>query len=196
MSVKWRCKKITRTFLAVGKSPSCVIIEVTWSCHVLRNLWSFVNDATKCVCVLMIYICRKYSKSHMAVFIGDLLCNSVYGCIFVCLLVQDYRESRVTRGGIFGWCLQRILFTISRLFLFVQTKYISTEICGLFVIIWILMSVQIKIPKMRGLFRSDIHGFHSMILCTGHFFFLFLRYLFLSLLMRVVPWNWSRRRSW
>ena len=36
----------------------------------------FVNDVTKCVCGLMIYVCIKCSKSHMVGFIGGILCTS------------------------------------------------------------------------------------------------------------------------
>ena len=47
----------------------------------------FVNDVKKCVCVLMLYLCRKYSESHMAVFLGGILCTSAKGCIFVFIVV-------------------------------------------------------------------------------------------------------------
>ena len=56
----------------------------------------FVNDVTKCVCVLIIYVCIKFSESLMMVFLGGLLCNSVYGCIFVYSVVQYCRHSGVT----------------------------------------------------------------------------------------------------
>ena len=46
----------------------------------------FVNDTEKCVCVLMIYVCRKCSESNMTGFLGGILCTSAYGCIFVCIV--------------------------------------------------------------------------------------------------------------
>ena len=63
----------------------------------------FVNDAKNCVCVLLIYVCGKYSESHMAGFLGEILCTSSYGCIFVFIEFRHCRQSRVTWGGIFGW---------------------------------------------------------------------------------------------
>ena len=66
----------------------------------------FVNDAKKCVCVLMKNVCTKCSEIHMTVFLGGMLCTSAYGCILVYIGVQDCRKIWVTWGGIFGLCLQ------------------------------------------------------------------------------------------
>ena len=46
-----------------------------------------MNDVTKCVCVLMVDVCIKCSKSHTAGCFGGFLCTSAYGCIFVCIVV-------------------------------------------------------------------------------------------------------------
>ena len=48
---------------------------------------AFVNDVTKCVCVLMIDACMNCSEIHMAGFICGLLCTGAYGCIFIYILV-------------------------------------------------------------------------------------------------------------
>ena len=42
----------------------------------------------------MIYVCIKCSESHMVGFLGRILCTSAYGCIFVCIVVRDFRQSR------------------------------------------------------------------------------------------------------
>ena len=55
-----------------------------------------MNDMTKCVCVLIIDVCIKCSESHMSGFIGRILCTSAYGCIFVYIVVQDYKQRGVT----------------------------------------------------------------------------------------------------
>ena len=56
----------------------------------------FVNDVTKCVEVLMIYVCIKCSESHMVSFLGGILCTSAYGCILVCIVVRYCKQSGVT----------------------------------------------------------------------------------------------------
>ena len=47
----------------------------------------FVNDVTKFVCIIMIDLCIKCSESQMACFLVRILCASVYGCIFLCVVV-------------------------------------------------------------------------------------------------------------
>ena len=66
-----------------------------------------MNDVKKDVCVMVIDVCIKCSESHMTGFLGGILCTGAYECIFVCIVVQDYRQSGVTVGKIFGLCLQR-----------------------------------------------------------------------------------------
>ena len=73
-----------------------------WRCHISEIYGVFINDVTKCVCVLMIYVCRKCSEINIAGFLGGLLCTSVYGCTFVCSVVGDCIQSGVKRGGLFG----------------------------------------------------------------------------------------------
>ena len=46
-----------------------------------------MKDVKKCVCVLMIDVCINCSEIHMARFLGRILFPSVYGCIFVCIVV-------------------------------------------------------------------------------------------------------------
>ena len=46
-----------------------------------------MKDVTKCVCVLMIGVFINFSETHMEGFIGKILCTSVYGCIFICIVV-------------------------------------------------------------------------------------------------------------
>ena len=75
----------------VGISPYFVFSEVTWRRHVSEFYGVFVNDVTKYVCVLMIYICRKCSEINMAGFLGGLSCTSEYGCIFICSVSRDCR---------------------------------------------------------------------------------------------------------
>ena len=55
-----------------------------------------MKDVTKCVCVLMINVCKNSNESHTEGFLGGILCMSVYGCIFVCIVVQDCRQNGVT----------------------------------------------------------------------------------------------------
>ena len=64
----------------------------------------FVNDVKKCVWVLIIDVCIKYIGIHMEEFICGILCTSAHGYIFIYILVWDCIQSRVTWGGIFGWC--------------------------------------------------------------------------------------------
>ena len=87
MCVKGKCKELTRVFIVFGMSPSCIFSKFTWRWHVFRNLWIFVNYMTKCVSVLMIDVCIKFSENYMAGFLGRILCTSAYGCIFVCIVV-------------------------------------------------------------------------------------------------------------
>ena len=61
---------------------------------------SFYECCDKMIRVLMIDIRQDSSERHMVGFICDFLCTGVYGCIFVCEIVWDYRRSWVTRGGI------------------------------------------------------------------------------------------------
>ena len=96
--------------------PYCVNIEGTCISHFLEICDVYVNDGTNCVCVEMIYACRKCSeghlagflicvfmmcprrkcsKMHMKGFLGGILCTNVYRCIFVCSVVL---WSGVTRG--------------------------------------------------------------------------------------------------
>ena len=56
----------------------------------------FVNDMTKCVCLLIIDVCINCRESHMAVFFDRILFTSAYGCIFVCIVVWYFRNSGVT----------------------------------------------------------------------------------------------------
>ena len=79
------------TCIVVGTSPSCVFRKVTWRRHVSEIYGVFVNDVTKFASVLMIYVCKKCSESHMVGFLGGILCNSAERCIFVCIVVQDCR---------------------------------------------------------------------------------------------------------
>ena len=88
--------------------PSCVNRGGTCSCHVSKLCDASVKDGTNCVCVEMIYACRKCSeghmagflvymlmmyarrkcsKSHMSGFLGGILCTSLYMYIFVCSVV-------------------------------------------------------------------------------------------------------------
>ena len=92
--------------------PSCVNIEGKCSCHVSEICDVYVKDGgnfvcvemiyacRKCseghmvgflVCLLMMYECRKCSKNHMTGFIGEILCTSVYMCIFICSVVRRIR---------------------------------------------------------------------------------------------------------
>ena len=86
-------------------TPSCVNCEGACSCHVSEICDVYVKDGKNCVCVEMIYVCRKCSegnivgflvyvcvrrkcsKRHIVVFLGGLLCTSAYMCIFVCIVV-------------------------------------------------------------------------------------------------------------
>ena len=107
------------------------------------------------VCVLVIYACIKCIESNMAGFIGGILCNSAFRCIFVC--------SVVTRGGVTWGLYFLMMFTGQvvhwyQVIAFIQINDIRTEIHRWFGIIWVLMSVQIKMIKLRGLFRSDLRG--------------------------------------
>ena len=86
----------------------CVNREGTCSCHVSEICDVYVKDGENCVCLEMIYACRKcieghmasflacvlmlykrrkWSKSHMAEFFGGILCTSAYRCIFICSVV-------------------------------------------------------------------------------------------------------------
>ena len=53
----------------------------------------FVNHVKFFVCLLMIDVCIKFSEIHMAGFLGGILCTSAYGCIFVFIVVRDFRQS-------------------------------------------------------------------------------------------------------
>ena len=46
----------------------------------------FMKDVTF-FCVLTINVCINCSESHMAGFIGGVLCTDTYGCTFVCIVV-------------------------------------------------------------------------------------------------------------
>ena len=96
-------------FFLIGMPPSCVNHKVTCSCHVSEICAVYGKDRTNCVCMLMIYACRKCSKSHMsgfivcfltiyacrkctkshiADFLGGILCTCAYRCIFLCSVLQ------------------------------------------------------------------------------------------------------------
>ena len=107
------------------------------------------------LCVLMIFVYRKFSKSHMAGFLGGLLCASAYRCIFICSVVW---RSRVTWSGIFWWFFTSQVMHWYRLIVSVQIKGIRKEICGWFVIIWVFTSIKINIIELRGIFRSGLCG--------------------------------------
>ena len=42
----------------------------------------FVKDVTKCVCVMMIDICKHSGEIHIAGFLDDCLCTRVYLCMY------------------------------------------------------------------------------------------------------------------
>ena len=70
------------------------------------EMWGFfMNNVTKCVCMLMIDICINCSGGHTAGSIGRIVCTSDYGCVFVCIVVWDCIHNRVTRGGLSRWCV-------------------------------------------------------------------------------------------
>ena len=132
--------------------PHPVFLVKSRDVVMFSKMWGFFKkDVKKYVCVLIIDVCINCSESHIAGFIGRLLCTSTYGCIFTCLVLRYCRQNRVTWGRIF-WCnfsimVMRRWFTIIRLFMSVQIKGINTKIRGWSVIIWMFMSVQIKYTK-------------------------------------------------
>ena len=154
----------------------------------------FVNDVTKFVWVLMIDVCIKCSEI-----------TGTYGCIFVCIVVQDCRHSGVTQSGLFVWCLHRRRFAIIQLFVFVQIKDINTEIHGWIVIILMFMSVQIIYQNFPAGFVPCIefiawmHNYFWFLEANGCFvqFILYqsryiygkIRYTLSAGLVKIVFWN-------
>ena len=61
-----------------------------------------MKDMKKCVRVLIIDVCINNSERHMAGFLGGVLCTSAYMCIFVCIVLWEYRQNVVTQGRLFG----------------------------------------------------------------------------------------------
>ena len=120
----------------------------------------FVNDVIKFIFDMMIDVCIKCVKIHMADFLGGNLFTILYDCIFVCILVWECRHSRLRRGRNFGWCFLLWKstgdFRLSGYSCPYTLKDISTERCGWFVIIWMFMSIQIKYMKKNCIFRSEM----------------------------------------
>ena len=55
-----------------------------------------MNVVTKTFCVLMIDVYIISSEIHMTVFIGVSKLIGTYACIFLCRVVYDCRQNRVT----------------------------------------------------------------------------------------------------
>ena len=73
---------------------NCVCMDMIYACRKCSES----HTAVFLVCVFMLYSCIKCSKIHIAGFLGCILCTIVYRCIFVCSVV---RRSGVTVGELF-----------------------------------------------------------------------------------------------
>ena len=57
-------------FLFLTRPHPVFLVKARGVVMLSENFGVFVNDATKWVCVLMIYVCIKFIESHMAGFLG------------------------------------------------------------------------------------------------------------------------------
>ena len=80
--------KNSREYFLLSTLPHPVFLVKSCGVAIFQKCVNcFVNYVTKCVCVLMIDVCVKFSESHMSVFLGRLLCTSAYRCIFIYIVV-------------------------------------------------------------------------------------------------------------
>ena len=82
------------------------LVELRSQIIMISEMWGILmNFVKKCLCMLIIYICKNSSERHMVGFLGEFLCTSSCGCIYICITVWDCRWNWVIWGRLLGWCV-------------------------------------------------------------------------------------------